>query len=94
MRVPLLDLKAQYQSIKEEIAPVLEEICESQYFILGPRVEQLESRIAAYCECPHAVGVSSGSDALIISLMAAGTDSKSGTSWWFRTPAVSAETSW
>jgi dTDP-4-amino-4,6-dideoxygalactose transaminase len=72
MKVPLLDLKAQYQGIKEEIAPVLADICESQYFILGPRVEQLENRIAAYCECPHAVGVSSGSDALIISLMAAG----------------------
>ncbi len=72
MKVPLLDLKAQYREIKEEIAPVLEEICESQYFILGPHVERLEKMIAQYCQTASAVGVSSGSDALIISLMAAG----------------------
>ncbi|MGD8368349.1 MAG: DegT/DnrJ/EryC1/StrS family aminotransferase [Desulfobacterales bacterium] len=71
MKVPLLDLKAQYQEIKGEIGAVLEEICESQYFILGPHVERLEQAIAQYCGCRHAVGVSSGSDALIISLMAA-----------------------
>jgi dTDP-4-amino-4,6-dideoxygalactose transaminase len=71
MKVPLLDLKAQYRDIKAEIAAVVEEIFESQYFILGPRVEKLEEEIAGYCGCRHAVGVSSGSDALIISLMAA-----------------------
>ena len=72
MIVPLLDLKAQYQTIKEEILTVTAEIYESQYFILGPRVEQLEVEIAAYCHTGHAVGVSSGTDALILSLMAAG----------------------
>jgi len=72
MKVPLLDLKNQYQSIREEILKVSAEVFESQYFILGPRVEALESEIAAYCKARHAVGVSSGTDALIISLMAAG----------------------
>jgi dTDP-4-amino-4,6-dideoxygalactose transaminase len=71
MKVPLLDLKKQYHSIKEEILTVAEEIFESQYFILGFRVEALENDIAAYCSSKHALGVSSGTDALLISLMAA-----------------------
>lgn len=70
MKVPLLDLKKQYHSIKEEILTVSEEIFESQYFILGPRVEALEKDIAGYCSSNHALGVSSGTDALLISLMA------------------------
>ena len=72
MQVPLLDLKSQYQTIREEILAVTQEIYDSQYFILGPQVQALEKEIAAYCQTKHAVGVSSGSDALIISLMAAG----------------------
>ncbi len=72
MKVPLLDLKAQYQGIREEIRACIDEICDSQYFILGPHVEAMETKIAAYCQTSHAVGVSSGSDALIVSLMAAG----------------------
>lgn len=71
MNVPLLDLKQQYRAIKDEVMAVTEEIFESQYFILGPHVESLEADIAAYCQTAHAVGVSSGSDALIVSLMAA-----------------------
>jgi dTDP-4-amino-4,6-dideoxygalactose transaminase len=71
MKVPLLDLKEQYKSIKEEILKVAEEIFDSQYFILGPRVEALEKDIAGYCSSRHALGVSSGTDALLISLMAA-----------------------
>mgnify|MGYP001244645881 FL=1 len=70
MNVPLLDLKAQYKTIRDEIRPVVDEIFESQYFILGPQVQKCEELVAAYCQCPHAVGVSSGSDALIIALMA------------------------
>lgn len=70
MNVPLLDLKAQYKTIRNEIRPVVDEIFESQYFILGPQVQKCEELIAAYCQCPYAVGVSSGSDALIIALMA------------------------
>ncbi len=71
MKTPLLDLKVQYQSIKEEILETVNEVFESQWFILGPNVERLEKEIAEYCGTSHAVGVSSGTDALIISLMAA-----------------------
>jgi len=71
MKVPLLDLKAQYNSIREEILKVTQEVYESQYFILGPRVEALEKEIAEYCSSKHAIGVSSGTDALLVSLMAA-----------------------
>jgi dTDP-4-amino-4,6-dideoxygalactose transaminase len=69
--VPLLDLKAQYQSIKEEVEPAVKEVMESQYFILGPNVKKFEEHIAEYCQTKYAVGVSSGTDALIIALMAA-----------------------
>ncbi|MGD8227775.1 MAG: DegT/DnrJ/EryC1/StrS family aminotransferase [Desulfobacteraceae bacterium] len=72
MKVPLLDLKKQFQHMKDEIMAVTEEVMDSQQFILGPRVKELEQKIASYCRCNYAVGVSSGSDALLISLMAAG----------------------
>lgn len=72
MNVPLLDLKLQYASIKDECLKVTGDIYDSQHFILGPRVEKLESEIALYCGTSYAVGVSSGTDALLISLMAAG----------------------
>jgi len=72
MKVPLLDLKEQYKTIKKEILETAEELFESQYFILGPRVEALEKEIADYCFSKYAVGVSSGTDALLLSLMTAG----------------------
>ncbi|MFZ0134722.1 MAG: DegT/DnrJ/EryC1/StrS family aminotransferase [Desulfobacterales bacterium] len=72
MKVPLLDLKAQYGAIRDEILKVTQEVYDSQQFILGSRVEDLEKQIAAYCTTPYALGVSSGTDALLISLMAAG----------------------
>ena len=72
MKVPLLDLKRQYKTIQEEITIVIREVFDSQQFILGPKVEELEKKIAAYCRCRYAVGVSSGTDALLISLMTAG----------------------
>lgn len=71
MKVPLLDLRRQYQKIKDECLRVTEEIYDSQQFILGPYVEALERDISSYCETDFAVGVSSGSDALLIALMAA-----------------------
>jgi dTDP-4-amino-4,6-dideoxygalactose transaminase len=71
MKVPLLDLKEQYKTIKKEILKTVEEVFDSQYFILGPKVASLEKEIAEYCFTKHAVGVSSGTDALLISLMAA-----------------------
>ncbi|MCE1164426.1 MAG: DegT/DnrJ/EryC1/StrS family aminotransferase [Bacteroidetes bacterium] len=70
MRVPLLDLKAQYASLKKELDEALIKTAESQYFILGPEVEKLEKNICEYLKCRHAVGVSSGTDALLIALMA------------------------
>ena len=69
LKVPLLDLKRQFEKIKEEVMKVTEEVFDSQRFILGPKVEELEKKVAAYCGCEYAVGVSSGTDALIISLM-------------------------
>lgn len=72
MKVPLLDLKAQYRSIKKEIISATSEIFDSQMFILGPKVAEFEAQAAEYCGCSYSVGVSSGTDALLLSLMAAG----------------------
>ena len=68
--VPLLDLKPQYAAIKEEIKTALERVCDSQHFIMGPEVQALEQDLAAYCQTEFALGVSSGTDALILALMA------------------------
>lgn len=70
MQVPLLDLKAQYAIIRRDIESAITEVMESQHFILGPKVEACEALIAKYSNCSHAVGVTSGSDALIVCLMA------------------------
>ena len=72
MKVPLLDLKAQYETIRPEIEAAVREVLESQHFILGPFVQKCEEEIARYCNASHAVGVTSGSDALIVCLMAEG----------------------
>ena len=68
--VPLLDLKAQYVSIEKEILQVIQETCASQRFILGPSVDELEKKIAVYSQCRYGIGVSSGTDALLVALMA------------------------
>ncbi len=68
--VPLLDLNAQYESHKKEIFKAFQEVFESKNFILGSQVMELERQIALYCQTQYAIGVSSGTDALLIALMA------------------------
>lgn len=70
--VPLLDLKTQYAALKSEVMPVIEEILDSQYMINGPAVGEFECAAAGYCNTKFAVGCSSGTDALILSMMALG----------------------
>jgi dTDP-4-amino-4,6-dideoxygalactose transaminase len=72
MQVPLLDLRLQYASIREDVLSAVTRVCDSQQFILGSEVEQLESEIAAAIGVPHAIAVSSGTDALLVALMALG----------------------
>ncbi len=70
MKVPLLDLKGQYSSIKDEARRAIDDVCDSQNFILGPQVKELEEAVASYSDAGYGIGVSSGTDALLISLMA------------------------
>ncbi len=72
MKVPLLDLKAQYKSLREETRKLLDDVLDSQYFIGGPYVAKLEEEVASYCQTREAIGMSSGTDALLASLMALG----------------------
>ncbi len=68
--VPLLDLRAQYAAIRDEVREAVDRVLESQQCILGPAVAECEAQLAPYCGCAHAVTVSSGSDALMLALMA------------------------
>jgi dTDP-4-amino-4,6-dideoxygalactose transaminase len=70
--VPLLDLKAQFTQIRAEVMPLIEQVCTTQQFILGENVRGFEEEIARYCGAPFGVGVSSGTDALLLALMALG----------------------
>jgi dTDP-4-amino-4,6-dideoxygalactose transaminase len=72
MTVPLLDLKPQYQALKAELDHAMLAVAATQMFILGPEVRALEAEIAAYCGAKHGIGLSSGTDALLIALMAYG----------------------
>ena len=74
MGVPLLDLKAHHAPIHKEIMAALEQTFQSNAFILGPAVEKLEERIASYCQAKHGIGVTSGTDALLLALMALGVE--------------------
>lgn len=70
MNIPLLDLKAQYAAIKDEVKQAIDDVLDSQHFILGPKVSKLEAEIAKYSGCRYGVGVSSGTDAILLALMA------------------------
>lgn len=70
--VPILDLRAQYSEIADEIREAIEPLLASQSFILGPEVEAFEAELARYCQSKHALGVSSGTDALLLAMMALG----------------------
>lgn len=70
IQVPLLDLKAQYVPIKDDIHAAINTVVESQHFILGPTVQELENDIASYCHAKHAIGCASGSDAILLAMLA------------------------
>ena len=70
IRIPLCDLKSQFAPIREEIRQSIDAVLDSQQFIMGPQVTELEKQIAKYCQTTHAIGCSSGSDALLLALMA------------------------
>ena len=70
MTVPLIDVNSQHRPIKKELSDAIARVIETGYFILGPEVEALEEEIAEYSNTSHAIGVSSGTDALLVSMMA------------------------
>ena len=72
MQVKLLDLQAQYGPMREEIRAAIDAVCDAQALILGPAVTRFEQHLAAYCQTKHAIGVTSGTDALLVALMAIG----------------------
>ena len=72
MKIPILDLKPQYQKLKAEIDQAIANVLESTQFVLGPEVKSLESEIADYLGVKYAIGVNSGTDALIIALRSLG----------------------
>lgn len=72
MKVPLLDLQAQYETIRDEVRAAVDRVLDSQHFVLGPEVQALEEELARYCKTKFAIGCASGSDALLLALMSCG----------------------
>src|SRR5471030_111918 len=72
MRVPLLDLEAQYRPLRDEILAAITRVCDSQRFIMGPEIDGLEGELASLMGVTHAIAVSSGTDAVLLALMALG----------------------
>src|SRR5687767_12163107 len=72
MRIPLLDLQAQYTPLREELLAAITRVCDSQRFILGPEVDALERELSEVLTVSHAIAVSSGTDALLVAMMALG----------------------
>src|SRR2546421_10581645 len=72
MYIPLVDLKAQYQTIKHEVLTAFEDVLENMQLFLGPQSQAFEQEFAAYCGCRYGVGLSSGTDALVLALRACG----------------------
>ncbi len=72
MRIPLVDLHAQYEAIRHEVATVVEDVLENMQLFLGPQVQAFEHEFAAYCGCRYGIGVASGTDALALALRACG----------------------
>src|ERR1041384_1727781 len=70
MKVPLIDLQAQYASIRDAVRLAVDRVFETQHFVMGPEVAALETEVAAYCQTKEAIGCASGSDALLLALMA------------------------
>src|SRR5262245_28040210 len=70
MKVPLIDLKAQYVSVREKVRPAIDRVFETQQFVMGPEVATLEGQVAQYCRTTEAIGCASGSDSLLLALMA------------------------
>lgn len=70
MKIPLVDLHAQYRTIKHEIAAAFEDVLENMQLFLGPQVQEFEKEFAAYCGCRYGIGLSSGTDALVLALRA------------------------
>ncbi|GAG79799.1 unnamed protein product, partial [marine sediment metagenome] len=72
MKVPFIDLKAQYESIKEEINAAIQQVLDSCAFAGGPFVEKFEKEFAEFCQCEYCIGVGSGTEALWLSLLSLG----------------------
>jgi dTDP-4-amino-4,6-dideoxygalactose transaminase len=72
LKVKLLDLKPQYQAIRDDLLKGIQDVCDTQSFVLGENVRRFEGEVADYCNARYAVGVASGSDAILLSLMAVG----------------------